>query len=162
MRNEAELPGKDHGESVYLNFKKQYDGTLSSSYASGRLKMHRNFQALTKADWTKNYFDASIRVITLIHQTATVEDIVGRSSAEYQSQIFCQEFKRNAAFLYSDYDAEMVNKSVYLSLDTKEAICSYLLITVGPDGEIRDLLFDKGETIEIFKLYIRAKSVPCH
>ena len=28
--------GKDYGESVYLNFKKQYDGTFILSYASGR------------------------------------------------------------------------------------------------------------------------------
>ena len=27
--------GKDYGESVYLNFKKQYDGTFILSYASG-------------------------------------------------------------------------------------------------------------------------------
>ncbi|MFR2192662.1 MAG: hypothetical protein ACLS5G_06910 [Streptococcus sp.] len=62
--------GKDYGESVYLNFKKQYDGTFILSYASGRFPQDKvEVDKSYKADWTKEQFDALNKGITLIHQT---------------------------------------------------------------------------------------------
>ena len=53
--------GKDYGESVYLTFTKQYDGTFILSYASGRFPQDK-----VEVD---NSLMLSIRGITLIHQT---------------------------------------------------------------------------------------------
>lgn len=51
--------GKDYGESVYLNFKKQYDGTFILSYASGRFPQDKvEVDKSYKSDWTKEQFDA--------------------------------------------------------------------------------------------------------
>lgn len=62
--------GKDYGESVYLTFTKQYDGTFILSYASGRFPQDKvEVDKSYKADWTKNSLMLSIRGITLIHQT---------------------------------------------------------------------------------------------
>ncbi len=50
--------GKDYSESVYLTFKKQYDGTFILSHASGNF-LQMLYKLMThKSDWTKEQFDA--------------------------------------------------------------------------------------------------------
>ena len=51
--------GKDYGESVYLNFKKQYDGTFILSYASGSFPQDKvEVDNSYKSDWTKEQYEA--------------------------------------------------------------------------------------------------------
>ena len=51
--------GKDYGESVYLTFKKQYDGTFILSHASGNFPTDAvQTDDSYKSDWTKEQFDA--------------------------------------------------------------------------------------------------------
>ena len=51
--------GKDYSESVYLTFKKQYDGTFILSHASGNFPTDAvQTDDSYKSDWTKEQFDA--------------------------------------------------------------------------------------------------------
>ena len=136
--------GKDYGESVYLNFKKQYDGTFILSYASGRFPQDKvEVDRSYKADWTKEQFDALKKGDYTDPSNGTkLEDIVKdhpkASSAEYTISTSRQgEFKKEMSISYSDYDAgDGKLKSVYLSFDTKEDDDTfYLTYKSGPDGE---------------------------
>ena len=136
--------GKDYGESVYLNFKKQYDGTFILSYASGRFPQDKvEVDRSYKADWTKEQFDALKKGDYTDPSNGTkLEDIVKdhpkASSAEYTISTSRQgEFKKEMSISYSDYEAEDGKlKSVYLSFDTKEDDDTfYLTYKSGPDGE---------------------------
>ena len=136
--------GKDYGESVYLSFKKQYDGTFLLSYASGRFPQDKvEVDRSYKADWTKEQFDALKKGDYTDPSNGTkLEDIVKdhpkASSAEYTISTSRQgEFKKEMSISYSDYDAEDGKlKSVYLSFDTKEDDDTfYLTYKSGPDGE---------------------------
>ena len=136
--------GKDYGESVYLNFKKQYDGTFILSYASGRFPQDKvEVDRSYKADWTKEQFDALNKGDYTDPSNGTkLEDIVKdhpkASSAEYTISTSRQgEFTKEMTISYSDYKAEDGKlKSVYLSFDTKEDDDTfYLTYKSGPDGE---------------------------
>ena len=136
--------GKDYGESVYLNFKKQYDGTFILSYASGRFPQDKvEVDRSYKADWTKEQFDALTKGDYTDPSNGTkLEDIVKdhpkASSAEYTISTSRQgEFKKEMSISYSDYEAgDGKLKSVYLSFDTKEDDDTfYLTYKSGPDGE---------------------------
>lgn len=136
--------GKDYGESVYLNFKKQYDGTFILSYASGRFPQDKvEVDRSYKADWTKEQFDALNKGDYTDPSNGTkLEDIVKdhpkASSAEYTISTSRQgEFKKEMSISYSDYEAgDGKLKSVYLSFDTKEDDDTfYLTYKSGPDGE---------------------------
>ena len=136
--------GKDYGESVYLNFKKQYDGTFILSYASGRFPQDKvEVDRSYKADWTKEQFDALNKGDYTDPSTGTkLEDIVKdhtkASSEEYTISTSRQgEFKKEMSISYSDYEAgDGKLKSVYLSFDTKEDDDTfYLTYKSGPDGE---------------------------
>ena len=136
--------GKDYGESVYLNFKKQYDGTFILSYASGRFPQDKvEVDRSYKADWTKEQFDALKKGDYTDPSNGTkLQDIVKdhpkASSAEYTISTSRQgEFKKEMSISYSDYDAgDGKLKSVYLSFDTKEDDDTfYLTYKSGPDGE---------------------------
>ena len=136
--------GKDYGESVYLNFKKQYDGTFILSYASGRFPQDKvEVDKSYKSDWTKEQFDALNKGDYTDPSNGTkLEDIVKdhpkASSAEYTISTSRQgEFTKEMTISYSDYKAEDGKlKSVYLSFDTKEGEDTfYLTYKSGPDGE---------------------------
>ena len=136
--------GKDYGESVYLNFKKQYDGTFILSYASGRFPQDKvEVDRSYKADWTKEQFDALNKGDYTDPSNGTkLEDIVKdhpkASSAEYTISTSRQgEFKKEMSISYSDYDAgDGKLKSVYLSFDTKEGEDTfYLTYKSGPDED---------------------------
>ena len=136
--------GKDYGESVYLNFKKQYDGTFILSYASGRFPQDKvEVDRSYKADWTKEQFDALNKGDYTDPSNGTkLEDVVKdhpkASSAEYTISTSRQgEFTKEMTISYSDYKAEDGKlKSVYLSFDAKEGEDTfYLTYKSGPDGE---------------------------
>ena len=136
--------GKDYGESVYLNFKKQYDGTFILSYASGRFPQDKvEVDKSYKSDWTKEQFDALNKGDYTDPSNGTkLEDIVKdhpkASSAEYTISTSRQgEFKKEMTISYSDYKAEDGKlKSVYLSFDTKEGEDTfYLTYKSGPDED---------------------------
>ena len=136
--------GKDYGESVYLNFKKQYDGTFILSYASGRFPQDKvEVDRSYKADWTKEQFDALNKGDYTDPSNGTkLEDVVKdhpkASSAEYTISTSRQgEFKKEMTISYSDYKAEDGKlKSVYLSFDTKEGEDTfYLTYKSGPDED---------------------------
>jgi hypothetical protein len=136
--------GKDYGESVYLNFKKQYDGTFILSYASGRFPQDKvEVDRSYKADWTKEQFDALTKGDYTDPSNGTkLEDIVKdhpkASSAEYTISTSRQgEFKKEMSISYSDYEAgDGKLKSVYLSFDTKEGEDTfYLTYKSGPDED---------------------------
>ena len=136
--------GKDYGESVYLNFKKQYDGTFILSYASGRFPQDKvEVDRSYKADWTKEQFDALTKGDYTDPSNGTkLEDIVKdhpkASSAEYTISTSRQgEFKKEMSISYSDYEAgDGKLKSVYLSFDTKEDDDTfYLTYKSGPDED---------------------------
>ena len=136
--------GKDYGESVYLNFKKQYDGTFILSYASGRFPQDKvEVDKSYKADWTKEQFDALNKGDYTDPSNGTkLEDVVKdhpkASSAEYTISTSRQgEFKKEMTISYSDYKAEDGKlKSVYLSFDTKEGEDTfYLTYKSGPDED---------------------------
>ena len=136
--------GKDYGESVYLNFKKQYDGTFILSYASGRFPQDKvEVDRSYKADWTKEQFDALNKGDYTDPSNGTkLEDVVKdhpkASSAEYTISTSRQgEFTKEMTISYSDYKAEDGKlKSVYLSFDTKEGEDTfYLTYKSGPDGD---------------------------
>ena len=136
--------GKDYGESVYLNFKKQYDGTFILSYASGRFPQDKvEVDKSYKSDWTKEQFDALNKGDYTDPSNGTkLEDVVKdhpkASSAEYTISTSRQgEFTKEMTISYSDYKAEDVKlKSVYLSFDTKEGEDTfYLTYKSGPDED---------------------------
>ncbi|WP_303951265.1 hypothetical protein [Streptococcus vestibularis] len=136
--------GKDYGESVYLNFKKQYDGTFILSYASGRFPQDKvEVDRSYKADWTKEQFDALNKGDYTDPSNGTkLEDVVKdhpkASSAEYTISTSRQgEFTKEMTISYSDYKAEDGKlKSVYLSFDTKEGEdIFYLTYKSGPDED---------------------------
>ena len=136
--------GKDYGESVYLNFKKQYDGTFILSYASGRFPQDKvEVDKSYKSDWTKEQFDALNKGDYTDPSNGTkLEDVVKdhpkASSAEYTISTSRQgEFKKEMTISYSDYKAEDGKlKSVYLSFDTKEGEDTfYLTYKSGPDED---------------------------
>ena len=136
--------GKDYGESVYLNFKKQYDGTFILSYASGRFPQDKvEVDRSYKADWTKEQFDALNKGDYTDPSNGTkLEDVVKdhpkASSAEYTISTSRQgEFTKEMTISYSDYKAEDGKlKSVYLSFDTKEGEDTfYLTYKSGPDED---------------------------
>ena len=136
--------GKDYGESVYLNFKKQYDGTFILSYASGRFPQDKvEVDKSYKSDWTKEQFDALNKGDYTDPSNGTkLEDVVKdhpkASSAEYTISTSRQgEFKKEMSISYSDYEAEDGKlKSVYLSFDTKEGEDTfYLTYKSGPDED---------------------------
>ena len=136
--------GKDYGESVYLTFKKQYDGTFLLSYASGRFPQDKvEVDKSYKADWTKEQFDALNKGDYTDPSNGTkLEDIVKdhpkASNAEYSITTSRQgEFKKRMTVYYSDYEAEDGKlKSVYLSFDTKEGEDTfYLTYKSGPDED---------------------------
>ena len=136
--------GKDYGESVYLNFKKQYDGTFILSYASGRFPQDKvEVDRSYKADWTKEQFDALNKGDYTDPSNGTkLEDVVKdhpkASSAEDTISTSRQgEFKKEMSISYSDYDAgDGKLKSVYLSFDTKEGEDTfYLTYKSGPDED---------------------------
>ena len=120
--------GKDYGESVYLTFKKQYDGTFLLSY---------------KSDWTKEQFDGLKEGDYSDPSNGTkLEDILKdhpkASNAEYSITTTRQgEFKKEMTISYSDYEAEDGKlKRVYLSFDTKEGDDTfYLTYKSGPDED---------------------------
>ena len=136
--------GKDYGESVYLTFTKQYDGTFILSYASGRFPQDKvEVDKSYKADWTKEQFDALNKGDYTDPSNGTkLEDVVKdhpkASSAEYTISTSRQgEFKKEMTISYSDYKAEDGKlKSVYLSFDTKEGEDTfYLTYKSGPDED---------------------------
>ena len=136
--------GKDYGESVYLNFKKQYDGTFILSYASGRFPQDKvEVDKSYKSDWTKEQFDALNKGDYTDPSNGTkLEDVVKdhpkASSAEYTISTSRQgEFTKKMTISYSDYKAEDGKlKSVYLSFETKEGEDTfYLTYKSGPDED---------------------------
>ena len=136
--------GKDYGESVYLTFTKQYDGTFILSYASGRFPQDKvEVDKSYKSDWTKEQFDALNKGDYTDPSNGTkLEDVVKdhpkASSAEYTISTSRQgEFKKEMTISYSDYKAEDGKlKSVYLSFDTKEGEDTfYLTYKSGPDED---------------------------
>lgn len=136
--------GKDYGESVYLTFKKQYDGTFLLSYASGRFPQDKvEVDKSYKSDWTKEQFDGLKEGDYSDPSNGTkLEDIVKdhpkASNAEYSITTSRQgEFKKRMTVYYSDYEAEDGKlKSVYLSFDTKEGEDTfYLTYKSGPDED---------------------------
>ena len=136
--------GKDYGESVYLTFTKQYDGTFILSYASGRFPQDKvEVDKSYKSDWTKEQFDALNKGDYTDPSNGTkLEDVVKdhpkASSAEYTISTSRQgEFKKEMSISYSDYEAgDGKLKSVYLSFDTKEDDDTfYLTYKSGPDED---------------------------
>ena len=136
--------GKDYGESVYLTFKKQYDGTFLLSYASGRFPQDKvEVDKSYKSDWTKEQYDALKEGDYSDPSNGTkLEDIVKdhpkASNAEYSITTSRQgEFKKRMTVYYSDYEAEDGKlKSVYLGFDTKEGEDTfYLTYKSGPDED---------------------------
>ena len=136
--------GKDYGESVYLTFTKQYDGTFILSYASGRFPQDKvEVDKSYKSDWTKEQFDALNKGDYTDPSNGTkLEDVVKdhpkASSAEYTISTSRQgEFTKEMTISYSDYKAEDGKlKSVYLSFDTKEGEDTfYLIYKSGPEEE---------------------------
>ena len=136
--------GKDYGESVYLTFKKQYDGTFILSYASGRFPQDKvEVDKSYKSDWTKEQFDALNKGDYADPSNGTkLEDVVKdhpkASSAEYTISTSRQgEFTKKMTISYSDYKAEDGKlKSVYLSFETKEdGDTFYLTYKSGPDED---------------------------
>ena len=136
--------GKDYGESVYLTFTKQYDGTFILSYASGRFPQDKvEVDKSYKSDWTKEQFDALNKGDYTDPSNGTkLEDVVKdhpkASSAEYTISTSRQgEFTKEMTISYSDYKAEDGKlKSVYLSFDTKEGEDTfYLTYKSGPDED---------------------------
>ena len=127
--------GKDYGESVYLSFKKQYDGTFLLSYASGRFPQDKvEVDKSYKADWTKEQYDGLKEGDYSDPSNGTkLEDVIKdhpkASRAEYTISTSREgEFKKEINLSYSDYKAEDGKlKSVFLSFDTKEGEDTFYL-----------------------------------
>ena len=136
--------GKDYGESVYLNFKKQYDGTFILSYASGRFPQDKvEIDSSYKSDWTKEQYEALTEGDYSDPSNGTkLEDVIKdhpkAARGEYTITTSREgEFKKEMTLSYSDFDAEEGKlKSVYLSFDTKEGEDTfYLTYKSGPDED---------------------------
>ena len=136
--------GKDYSESVYLTFKKQYDGTFILSHASGNFPTDAvQTDDSYKSDWTKEQFDALNKGDYSNPSNGTklegiLKDHPKASSAEYTISTSRQgEFTKEMTISYSDYKAEDGKlKSVYLSFDTKEGEDTfYLTYKSGPDED---------------------------
>ena len=136
--------GKDYSESVYLTFKKQYDGTFILSHASGNFPTDAvQTDDSYKSDWTKEQFDALNKGDYSNPSNGTkLEDILKdhpkASNAEYTiSTVREGEFKKELSVSYNDFKAEDGKlKSVYLSFDTTEdGDTFYLTYKSGPDGD---------------------------
>ncbi|WP_314676040.1 hypothetical protein [uncultured Streptococcus sp.] len=127
--------GKDYGESVYLNFKKQYDGTFILSYASGRFSQDKvEIDSSYKSDWTKEQYEALTEGDYSDPSNGTkLEDVIKdhpkAARGEYTITTSREgEFKKEMTLSYSDFDAEEGKlKSVYLSFDTKEGEDTFYL-----------------------------------
>ena len=127
--------GKDYGESVYLNFKKQYDGTFLLSYASGRFPQDKvEVDKSYKSDWTKEQYEALTEGGYSDPSNGTkLEDVIKdhpkASSAEYSITTTRQgEFKKEINLSYDDFHAEEGKlTSVYLFFDTKEGEDTFYL-----------------------------------
>lgn len=127
--------GKDYGESVYLNFKKQYDGTFILSYASGRFPQDKvEIDSSYKSDWTKEQYEALTEGDYSDPSNGTkLEDVIKdhpkAARGEYTITTSREgEFKKEMTLSYSDFDAEEGKlKSVYLSFDTKEGEDTFYL-----------------------------------
>lgn len=136
--------GKDYSESVYLNFKKQYDGTFILSHASGRFPQDKvEVDSSYKSDWTKEQYDALTEGDYSDPSNGTkLEDVLKdhpkASNADYTiSTVREGEFKKEMTLSYNDFDAEEGKlKNVYLSFDTKEGEDTfYLTYKSGPDED---------------------------
>ena len=136
--------GKDYGESVYLNFKKQYDGTFILSYASGSFPQDKvEVDNSYKSDWTKEQYEALTEGDYSDPSNGTklkdvIKDHPKASNADYTISTSREgEFKKEMTLSYSDFDAEEGKlKSVYLSFDTTEdGDTFYLTYKSGPDGD---------------------------
>ena len=127
--------GKDYGESVYLNFEKQYDGTFILSYASGRFPQDKvEIDSSYKSDWTKEQYEALTEGDYSDPSNGTkLEDVIKdhpkAARGEYTITTSREgEFKKEMTLSYSDFDAEEGKlKSVYLSFDTKEGEDTFYL-----------------------------------
>ena len=127
--------GKDYGESVYLNFKKQYDGTFLLSYASGKFPQDKvEVDKSYKSDWTKEQYEALTEGGYSDPSNGTnLEDVIKdhpkASSAEYSITTTREgEFKKEINLSYDDFHAEEGKlKSVYLFFDTKEGEDTFYL-----------------------------------
>ena len=127
--------GKDYGESVYLNFKKQYDGTFILSYASGSFPQDKvEVDNSYKSDWTKEQYEALTEGDYSDPSNGTklkdvIKDHPKSSNADYTISTSREgEFKKEMTLSYSDFDAEEGKlKSVYLSFDAKEGEDTFYL-----------------------------------
>ena len=80
--------GKDYSESVYLTFKKQYDGTFILSHASGNFPTDAvQTDDSYKSDWTKEQFDALNKGDTATHQTEQNSKVSLRITLKLQTLI---------------------------------------------------------------------------
>ena len=127
--------GKDYVESVYLNFKKQYDGTFILSYASGSFPQDKvEVDNSYKSDWTKEQYEALTEGDYSDPSNGTklkdvIKDHPKASNADYTISTSREgEFKKEMTLSYSDFDAEEGKlKSVYLSFDAKEGEDTFYL-----------------------------------
>lgn len=120
--------GKDYSESVYLTFKKQYDGTFILSHASGNFPTDAvQTDDSYKSDWTKEQFDALNKGDYSNPSNGTklegiLRDHPKASDADYTiSTVREDEFKKELTVFYNDFKSEDGKlKTVYLLFDTTE------------------------------------------
>lgn len=120
--------GKDYSESVYLTFKKQYDGTFILSHASGNFPTDAvQTDDSYKSDWTKEQFDALNKGDYSNPSNGTklegiLKDHPKASDADYTiSTVREDEFKKELTVFYNDFKSEDRKlKTVYLLFDTTE------------------------------------------
>lgn len=120
--------GKDYSESVYLTFKKQYDGTFILSHASGNFPTDAvQTDDSYKSDWTKEQFDALNKGDYSNPSNGTklegiLKDHPKASDADYTISIVREdEFKKELTVFYNDFKSEDRKlKTVYLLFDTTE------------------------------------------
>ena len=120
--------GKDYSDSVYLTFKKQYDGTFILSHASGNFPTDAvQTDDSYKSDWTKEQFDALNKGDYSNPSNGTklegiLKDHPKASDADYTiSTVREDEFKKELTVFYNDFKSEDGKlKTVYLLFDTTE------------------------------------------
>ena len=120
--------GKDYSESVYLTFKKQYDGTFILSHASENFPTDAvQTDDSYKSDWTKEQFDALNKGDYSNRSNGTklegiLKDHPKASDADYTiSTVREDEFKKELTVFYNDFKSEDGKlKTVYLLFDTTE------------------------------------------
>lgn len=120
--------GKDYSKSVYLTFKKQYDGTFILSHASGKFPTDAvQTDDSYKSDWTKEQFDALNKGDYSNPSNGTklegiLKDYPKASDADYTISIVREdEFKKELTVFYNDFKSEDGKlKTVYLLFDTTE------------------------------------------